>query len=184
MKNMILAAALVLAASSAFASGKTKCINRIEDSCRVSLTSQVGLEENVDECKQVSNGLEAVLLKNGKVSLVNTYSCLGSQYRIDSAGIKEMKVIDNRLFMLSTDGQVYFMDDDRALFEILNSRGLSYTTVVDIKGRRSGQAIELVFRNGGTPVVLEYSDLVRKALRGELRRLYKNNVSGFLGLFW
>ncbi len=183
MIKMFLFALVAGVSLSAQAANTQKCINRIESACRVSVWNSYNLDRNVQECKQVAPGLEAVLLKTGKVSVIDTRACVGNQYRVDGSGIKETKSIQNVLYMISNDGQAYFMSKDQALYEVLNSRGVSYSTIVDIAGVDSGRAVK-VSMNNGQALVWDYSDLVSKAEKGQLRRLVRYNLSSFLGLFY
>lgn len=139
-----------------------RCAERIRNSCELSHNNRERIEDNVQTCKQFksrSGGttLQVLLLRDsGKVIAVQTEGadvrpgrngniCPVTKYTIDRDGIDTMKVAGNKIFMLSRDGQVFFMYSDERVFELLNDRTRrSYRGVTDIKGSSDGHSITLV----------------------------------------
>ncbi len=153
MKNSFLKALvfLTLAPLSAHANQKIeKCIQRVDDACKLSHNDQDRIDDSVTSCKQFrsfGSVLEVFLLgATGKLVTVKTKgagaACNRMKYAIDDKGIKKMLVIEGRLFMVSNDGAVYYMRSNgsqEVAWEVLNSKKKSYKGVDDIKGSAEGQ---------------------------------------------
>jgi hypothetical protein len=173
-----------------------KCIKRVETAgCALSNNNEDRIAANVFKCRHVESNsgktkLEIFLLDRAdKVVVVKTGGsgvskpfCPTTKFTVDRAGIKDLKVIENRVFLVSNDGQVYFMHSDETFYELLNSRGYSYTGVANIKGANGGQSIVLEFRDGNR-LVLDDQDIRNKIEDGRFRQLefyrYTTNRSLF-----
>lgn len=178
---MRFALSLVLSVFAAHAiadSTPRRCVERIrEEGCRVSLGDEIRANLNAEKCRQVKSStgkttLELFLLKRSdKVVVVKTEGrdvskpfCPMVKYTVDNSGIRDMKIIDNKVFMYSNDGQLYVMLADQQVYEILNSSGRSYRGIIDIKGvpRRPNQ-VALIGRTFET--VLNTDSLNHRKLR-------------------
>ncbi|OFZ18421.1 MAG: hypothetical protein A2X94_15145 [Bdellovibrionales bacterium GWB1_55_8] len=138
--------------------GGRKCAKRVKAAgCYLSNNDFNRIDTNVEKCKHMESGsgkteLETFLMSDAdKVVVVKTKgkgvvgsACPVMKYTMDQSGIVEMKVVGNRLFMLSKDGQVYFMHGDECVYELLNSNKKSYSTVNDIKGSSDGNSVTLI----------------------------------------
>lgn len=161
----------------------TKCANRVKEAgCSLSNNNFDRIGDNVESCKQVKSGsgkttLELFLLrKSDKLVVIKTAgdgvskpNCPVIKYTMDNSGISEIKVINNKVFMLAKSGRVYFMHADQSVYELLNSKQKSYSSVTDIKGSQGGNAI--VISGNGFSNELTNDDLQRKIGNGEVRKL-------------
>ena len=125
-----------------------KAINRIKQAgCYLSGNDENRIRSNGDICKHIESGtgkteMEVILLeRSDKVVTVTTRGaqrsgnwCPTVKYDVDSSGISDVKIIKNKAYMVSNDGQVYFMYTDGSFYELLNSSRNSYKSVADIKG--------------------------------------------------
>src|SRR5688500_13628878 len=98
MKKLLLALVATVAVSAQANQQTEKCMKRISDACNLSWTEVLGMALNVEECKQIRSGQEGVLLKNGTVTLVNTRSCNGDQFRFPGAPVEKTKSISGKLY--------------------------------------------------------------------------------------
>jgi len=73
--------------------------------------------------------------------------------------------------MYSADGQVYFMNADESIYELLNSKKKSYSSVKDIKGVDGGTAIALIMENGQT-LEIDSEKLQDKIKDKEVRKIW------------
>lgn len=164
-------------AASAFANGDAearRCAERVRQAgCKMSNNDFDRIDDNVTSCKHMDSGsgktsLEIFLLrKSDKVVVVKTKgsdvskpNCPTIKYTVDYPGVEKVKVIGNKAYLLSYDGQLYVMYADQSIYEIYNSRGERYRSLTDIKGTNGGQAIELIGR--GMRVTLTDDMLQRK----------------------
>lgn len=169
-----------------------RCAARVKQAgCYLSNNDAQRIANNVIDCKQVnsSNGdkLEVFQLEDaGKLVVVNTNNrggqyCPTTKYTIDSRGIKTIKIISGKVFMLSNAGRVYLMLSDEEVFEVLNSKKRSYSNVTDIKGDDGGTSIIIV---GPTfKVELTMLELIDKALKGQLKKISFRTSSTNKSLF-
>ncbi len=172
-----------------------KCADRIRKAgCYLSNNDYDRIGDNVRECKHFESSTgkseyEVMLLKeSGRVVVVKTDgadvykpNCPAIKYTIDrdsegrgraeKTGIQEVKIIKNRVWMYSADGQVYFMNADEAVYELLNSKKKSYSSVTDIKGLDGGTAIQLIFENGQT-FDIDSDKLQDKIREKEVRKIW------------
>jgi hypothetical protein len=162
----------------------TRCAERVREAgCSLSNNDVDRIDDNVQTCKHMNSGsnkteLELFLLKNSdKLVVVQTKGsnkigsyCPVIKYTVDRSGVKAIKIIGNKSYMLSDDGQLYVMYADQSVHEILNASGNSYRGIKSIKGVDSGRAIEIsgsTFKN-----VMTDDDLEAKKSRGQTRRLH------------
>lgn len=179
-----------ISSASAFAiegaADAAKCARRVRDAgCYLSNNDFDRIEDNVAACKQANDDagrIEVFLLKNAdkvvvvKTSPVVNQYCKVTKYSIDSRGIKTIKVIGNskigeRVFMLANSGRVYFMESDQDVYEVLNSKGKSYSNVAEIKGADSGKAVHLIGERNSFDVLLTREALWKKIRDRELRKI-------------
>lgn len=163
------------------ADGKVdSCIKRLKESCdNLSGNNQERIEDNVEKCRHVDYGstkMELLQLRNvDKMIVVKTNGqevrrnqCPMFKYTIDRSGIKEFKIVGDLAFMISNDGQVYFMVKD-SFHELLNSKGKSYN-VDDLKGSSDGNRVTLIFKDN-SKLVITREDLQRKSDKSQTRKL-------------
>lgn len=106
-----------------------------------------------------------------KGSGVSKPDCPTTKFTVDSSGLKDMKIVDNKVFMISNDGQVYIMHSDETVYELLNSEGEHYTSVSEIEGSGDGESITLKFKHGGKPRTLRHEDIQKRIEQGKMRQL-------------
>jgi hypothetical protein len=205
MKKLVLLIALSsLVATSALANTLgQKCANRVRTAgCYLSNNDFGRIDSNVATCKQVRSGsgkttLEIFVLKNSdKVVVVKTAGegvdmsqpaprhCPVVKYTIDYSGIKEIKIIDNKTFLLSNDGQLYYMLADQTVYEVLTARRDSYKSIADIKGLQAPKkGIQLIYGSGAQPYDLTDKELNEKISEGKVRKVQFNFTSTQRSLF-
>ncbi len=171
-------------------------VERIQEAgCYLSKNNADRIKENGDICRHLESGsgkteMEVILLKDSdKVVTVATKGanrdgnwCPTVKYDVDHSGIKEVKVIKNKTFMLSKDGQVYFMYTDGQFYELLTSDRNSYKGVKDIKGINNGTGVELVMHSG-RPVKIDEDKFADKISAGQARKIKFHNLSTNESLF-
>lgn len=159
-----------------------KCAKRIRSSCEISNNDYGRISNNAQTCKRLESSsrattLEVLLLdKSDKLIVVytkgngvNNRRCPTVKYEIDSSGIDEVKVVGNKLFMRSRDGQVYFMYADSTFYELLNSDYRSYRAT-EILGSQDGKTVTIRFAGNGE-LTLKNSDIQNKIRAGKVREL-------------
>lgn len=135
-----------------------KCITRVEEAgCKLSNNDKDRIEDNILSCKHLDSkkgttSQEIFLLKNaGKVVVLTTKTpisrekCSRTKYSVGSA-IQEIKVINNKTWMYTQSGQLFYMNADEQFAEVYTAGGKSYSGIVDIKG--DNDAVKLIFSNG------------------------------------
>lgn len=165
-----------------------KLVERVKQAgCYISKNDAERIEKNGDICRHIESSsgkteMEIVLLeKSDKVVTIATHGaqrdgnwCPSVKYEVDPSGIEDFKVIKNKAFMLSKDGQVYFMYTDGSFYELLNSDKEQYKSVKAIKGSVRGDGIELQFKHGGKPFKIDDDKFADKISQGQARRLKIN----------
>ena len=168
------------------ASGK-KCAQRVRTAgCKMSGNDMDRIDENVQSCKQVKSTtgkttMEVFLLRDsGKIVTVTTKgadrfgsACPVTKFNLARNGgaeeIEEIVVVGHRLMFRSKRGAVYFMYSNNEMYELLNSKGDSYSSVTDIQGSQDGDTFTLVgsgFKNTYTD-----ADLSSRFAQGKVRHI-------------
>lgn len=127
-----------------------RCAQRVRQAgCILSNNDVYRIDQNVQKCKHVESDsgkthLEVFLLdKSDKLVVFQTKGpgvpdkqgkCPVIKYTVDKSGIKDVKIIGNKTFMVSNDGQLYVMMPDQTVSEVMTSAGKSYSTIEEIKG--------------------------------------------------
>lgn len=190
-KIALLALTFSLASPAAFADSEARtCAKRVMERCYLSHRDFDRIDANVETCKQFQterSTLEVFLLKeSNKVVVVKTDgfdfldlwdlllgissdACPVSKYEIDNSGVKTMKIVDGRLFMLSQDGALYYLNSNERAFEILSSEGRSYRGIVSIHGVQGDPRVLKVRFSNGQARYLDAQGIRAKAAAGELR---------------
>ena len=159
-----------------------RCANRIQLACNnLSGNNESRIEENAESCKSIQNPktgsiIEVLQLKQAdKIILVKTQGagitngqCSMVKYTLDPSGIKKIVGSGDMIFLLSNDGQVYYMFENN-FYEILNSSRLSYTNTINIRGNENNGVI-LEFP-GGTSFPFTRDTLVRRINQDSVRRI-------------
>ena len=158
-----------------------KCLVRLNASCNnLSGNNEERIADNVEKCRHVESGKtkqELLQLKGSDKMIVVTTAgqgvynkqCGMTKYTVDHSGIKDFKIIGNLAFMISNDGQVYY-EVKNVFYELLNSKGKSYSSVEDLKGSSDGKSVTLVFRDGNKLPITK-DDLIRKIDNDQTRKL-------------
>lgn len=158
-----------------------KCIVRLNENCNnLSGNNEERIADNVEKCKHLeyrSTKMELLQLRNvDKMIVIKTNGneikhkqCSMIKYEIDHSGIKDFKIVGSLAFMISNDGQVYYMVKD-TFHELLNSKGKSYKNVDDLKGSSNGKSVTLQFKDNNEFVITR-EELERKIDKSQTRKL-------------
>lgn len=167
-------------ANGARGTGPSKCdasVSRIKEACGLSFWESELIEARADKCRQLTSGtgktkVEFILMElSGKVVMLKTNGdakdlCTPIAYTIDSRGIKDFKIIANKAFLLSNDGQLYMATADQKVVEIKKADKDSYKGITEISGVQGNpDAIEI---KGKTFKHILDSDDVAKRPKREL----------------
>lgn len=151
MKSLLTFTGLALAifqSGVAQADSPSECVRRVRNACSLSNNDMDRIEDNVKSCDHVSptwasSGLEVFLLRDsGRVVTVDLGDCSRVKYTIDTAGINKIVESRGNVYMLSDDGQVYYMDRYKTVHELLNAHKKSYKSVQNIVD--NGYSVTLV----------------------------------------
>jgi hypothetical protein len=182
MKSLLIALVAFVAVNAQAQNQVERCLTRIANSCHLSVSDAVGAVVNVEECKQIARGTEGLVLRNGTVTVINTDSCYGDQYRFPGGRIEKSKSIRGKLYLLGAGGRVFFVHNNGWAYEVKNSKDESYRSVVDIKGGQGGSSIVLELANNQT-FEIDEAKLVEKVLKGQVDPVRPRRVTG-KSLFW
>lgn len=164
------------------ADSPSECIRRVRNNCTLSHNDMDRIEDNVKSCEHVrpswaSSGMEIFLLNDsGRVVTVDLSSCARVKYTIDTAGINKIVESRGNVYMLSDDGQVYYMDRYKTVHELLNSKKKSYKSVQNIVD--NGDTVTLI----GPTFTYEY-DLGKRIEEHKTRMINFNVVPTNRSLF-
>jgi len=152
MKNLVALTGLALTmfqSGAAMADRPSDCMRHLRNSgCALSGNDTDRIDDNVKSCEHVrptwaAGGLEIFLLRDsGKVVTVDLEDCSRVKYTIDTSGIDKIVESRGNVYMLSDDGEVYYMDRFKTVHELLNAKKKPYKSVQNIVD--NGDTITLV----------------------------------------
>lgn len=177
--------------------GGQACAQRADRNCNMSREELNMISRNVVDCKQISarstdDRIEVMRTRSGSVFSID-YSdrrngyCHTQNYRMDGSGIVELKVLqgfNDKLFMRSDDGRLFYMYGNGEVRELLNSRGNSYSSITDISTNSGGDGITLTFRDGHTVFLDKYALEKRRSpmIESEYTYTLRDVFVGAIGL--
>jgi hypothetical protein len=184
MKNILVLVAASLVAVGAFAADDvTKCVeNADRNGCILSKANYNRILQNVSECRALTvsgvGSLQLFLLKNtGKIVAVNLNdpgkhskpapnNCSMKKYDF---GVPVVKSRNGGPFnyLVAADKTAYLMDATGQVFQLANSKGKPYSTIVDVKGD-GAQGVELI-QEASNPIALDVATILEKAKKGQVR---------------
>jgi hypothetical protein len=184
MKKFLVLIAASLVAATAFASDDTdKCIANAErNGCRISGNNKDRIAQNVSECRALTvQGLgsqQLFLLRNtGKVVAINLNDFAGkAKTGTNNCAMKKFdfgtRIVKTRNsgpfnYLIGADKTAYLMDSLGQAFQLANSKGKPYSTIVDVKSDGQG-GVELI-QEASNPIPLDVASIIEKAKRGQVR---------------
>jgi hypothetical protein len=168
MKKSILALlALLMLSTNAFALDWAKCEQKMARATR-NWDSSYQLSRKYKSCKQFGDELVLITRSGGDIVTVDlngSYSGNIHKYSLYS-DVVEDKIIAEKVFIVTTDGKLFFMNDDNRFYEIQNSRGRSYN-LEGIKGKANDASVVVLEHRGSQP-----TDLEARYINRNLRPVY------------
>lgn len=163
---------------------RIECVSKVIDSCDIDGDALV---DATSKCGQLDYNPQLELFlesKNGRVIAIRTdtgwqgYSredCEFTEFKLDSK-IVEMLIIGKVAYMRGENGQLYFMTDTSAMYELLSGSGNSYV-VKDMDG--SNGALTITLSTGGKPFTIDREKLIEKIKRNNVAevRFHRGRLS-------
>ncbi len=181
-----------------------RCAEKVRQAgCYMSNNDLSRIASNVRDCKQFSSSTTSInyvmqvflMKKSGTIVTVQTKPLIGSgncnRIKYDfgaNTNIVEIKGIAGRIIARATTGQVFFLGKNGAFYELLNSKGVSYSNVSNIEGKdatgaTSNQHLTLTFA-GNQKTTFSANDLDLKINgKNQAKAVYFFNYSNNRSLF-
>jgi len=174
-KLFLSAMAVASFANVAEAADISSCLTRVYDACRVR-SQERSVIENAESCKIVqASGIQNVVFfgpSERRVTSVDTKRCDVSDLRLYSDRVvnpkKESKVFEGRLFFVLESGRAMFVGRNNNVYELENSKGESYSTIVGLRVDQANDAI-ILERQGGQDVTLTLEQIQNRIDSGKTK---------------